>query len=95
MSDGEPDSDEYQMCVEYGDKIRQREEQNKIVSLSLAVDGADKDIMNQFSVNGCINIDSAKFINFFQFVSRSMSAMSRSGVTASVQKEDIADWANL
>lgn len=95
MSDGEPDSDEYHMCVEYGDEIRQREEQNKIVSLSLAVDGADKDIMNQFSVNGCINIDSAKFINFFQFVSRSMSAMSRSGLTASVQKEDIADWANL
>lgn len=79
ISDGAP-TDSWQTAAA---QSRQLSENRKLVSLAIGVQGADLNILGQFSSRPAKTLQGLKFREFFQWLSASMSRVSASASTSS------------
>lgn len=69
--------------------------QRKLVSLPVGVQGADLDVLSQFSSKPAVALDGLKFRELFQWLSASMARVSAStSCDASVQLPSMDSWAS-
>lgn len=88
ISDGTP-TDSWQAAAQ---NARSLAEQRKLVVLSIGVQGADLSKLGQFSSKAAKQLDGLKFREFFQWLSASMSRVSSSNSTASVNLPKTDSW---
>lgn len=96
MSDGEPTDNGF--AEEVAEKLIDLETDKKLVSVPLAVDGADMHFMNKLSVNGATKIETSDIVGFFKFLSASMSSFASTGKTNLNQgniQQQISDWGDI
>ena len=79
ISDGAP-TDTYSAAAQQAKALS---EQRKLVVLPIGVDGADLNILGQFSSRGAKKLQGLKFNEFFEWLSASMSQVSASASTSS------------
>lgn len=79
ISDGAP-NDNYQQAMTEAYNLSQN---RKLVVLPVGVDGADMNILSQFSSRGAKKLSGLKFNEFFEWLSASMSRVSASASTSS------------
>lgn len=92
ISDGTP-TDSWRLAAQ---KAKQLSTERKLVALMVGVEGAQMDILNQFSSRPAIKLDGLKFAEFFEWLSASMSRVSASASTASaVSLPAIDGWASI
>ncbi|MEH6577384.1 MAG: VWA domain-containing protein [Amphritea sp.] len=71
-------------------------EQRKLVVLPVGVEGAQMDILSEFSSRPALKLDGLKFREFFQWLSASMSRVSSSGsTTAAVNLPPMDGWSSI
>ena len=78
ISDGAP-TDHYSAAAQQAKTLS---EQRKLVVLPIGVDGADLNILGQFSSRGAKKLQGLKFNEFFEWLSASMSRVSASASTS-------------
>ena len=92
ISDGAP-TDGY---IHAAQQAKMLSEQRKLVVLPIGVDGADMNILNQFSSRGAKKLHGLKFNEFFEWLSASMSQVSSSASTSSSIKLPSTDgWDSI
>lgn len=92
ISDGAP-TDSYTHVAQ---QTKTLSEQRKLVVLPIGVDGADMNILNQFSSRGAKKLQGLKFNEFFEWLSASMSQVSASASTSSSIKLPSTDgWDSI
>ncbi|MFV5525599.1 VWA domain-containing protein [Acinetobacter variabilis] len=92
ISDGAP-TDSYAHVAQQAKILS---EQRKLVVLPIGVDGADMNILNQFSSRGAKKLQGLKFNEFFEWLSASMSQVSASASTSSSIKLPSTDgWDSI
>lgn len=70
--------------------------QRKLVSLPIGVQGADLDVLSQFSSKPAVALDGLKFRELFQWLSASMARVSASTSSdASVQLPSMDSWGSI
>jgi len=70
--------------------------QRKLVSLPIGVQGADLDVLSQFSSKPAVALDGLKFRELFQWLSASMARVSASTSSdASVQLPSMDSWGSV
>lgn len=70
--------------------------QRKLVSLPIGVQGADLDVLSQFSSKPAVALDGLKFRELFQWLSASMARVSASNSSdASVQLPSMDSWGSV
>ena len=70
--------------------------QRKLVSLPIGVQGADLDVLSQFSSKPAVSLDGLKFRELFQWLSASMARVSASTSSdASVQLPSMDSWGSV
>lgn len=79
ISDGAP-TDSWQDAAQ---RARDLSSQRKLLSLPLGVEGADLDILGQFSAKGALRLQGLKFREFFMWLSASLARVSASSSSAS------------
>lgn len=92
ISDGAP-TDSYSAAAQQAKALS---EQRKLVVLPIGVDGADLNILGQFSSRGAKKLQGLKFNEFFEWLSASMSQVSASASTSSSVKLPTTDgWDSI
>ena len=92
ISDGAP-TDTYSAAAQQAKALS---EQRKLVVLPIGVDGADLNILGQFSSRGAKKLQGLKFNEFFEWLSASMSQVSASASTSSSVKLPTTDgWDSI
>jgi uncharacterized protein YegL len=92
ISDGAP-TDSWQGAA---NQARSMAENRKLVVIPVGVDGADLNILGQFSNRGAKELSGLKFKELFQWLSASMSRVSGSASTsASVQLPPTSGWDSI
>ncbi len=92
ISDGAP-TDAYQHAASQAHSLSA---QRKLVCLPVGVQGADLNVLGEFSHRGAKMLDGLKFHEFFDWLSASMSRVSASASTsASVQLPSMDGWASI
>lgn len=92
ISDGEP-NDSWQAAAA---RARQIAGERKLVSLAIGVEGADMQILGEFSNRPAVKLDGLKFTEFFEWLSASMSRVSQSSsTTAKVDLPPMNGWASI
>jgi uncharacterized protein YegL len=96
ITDGEPDvGDDWRGAAE---ATRHAESQNKVTFFSVGVPGADMGVLRQFSRRPPVTLTDLKFREMFIWLSRSLTAVSRSNThsggtkDAKVKVEGELDW---
>lgn len=82
ISDGAP-TDSYQSIAS---QCYQLSNERKLVVLPIGVQGADMNVLSQFSSRGAKKLDGLKFNEFFEWLSASMSRVSSSASTSATVK---------
>ena len=70
------------------------EKNGDVTVIPVAVDGANVDLLSQISSNPVVKIDSDDFGKFFEFMSRSMSSLSRTGIAIQATTENVQSGIN-
>lgn len=92
VSDGAPDYG-WQDAAQRASRLSA---QRKLVSLPIGVQGADLDVLSQFSSKPAVALDGLKFRELFQWLSASMARVSASTSSdASVQLPSMDSWGNI
>jgi uncharacterized protein YegL len=92
ISDGAP-GDAWQAAAQ---RARELSSQRKLVSLPIGVDGADLNVLSQFSSKGAVALDGLKFHELFLWLSASMARVSASASSdASVQLPSMDSWGSI
>lgn len=92
ISDGSP-TDSWQMAA---NQTKSLAEQRKLVVIPVGVDGADLNILGQFSNRGAKALSGIKFKEFFQWLSASMSRVSASSSTSeSISLPNTSGWDSI
>ncbi len=92
ISDGAP-TDYWQDAAQ---EARELSANSKLVSLPIAVQGADMQILSAFSSKPAIALDNLKFRELFQWLSASMARVSGSNSSAAtVQLPSVASWTSI
>ncbi len=92
ISDGAP-TDSYNAAAQQAKALS---EQRKLVVLPIGVEGADLNILGQFSSRGAKKLQGLKFNEFFEWLSASMSRVSASASTSSSVKLPTTDgWDSI
>lgn len=92
MSDGEPTDDWEDAAAE----CRAAEEAHKVTVMPIAVgDGANKQVLDQFSSRGAVRMDGLKFNELFIWLSRSVRVVSKAAKDETVQLPPIDSWASV
>ena len=92
ISDGAP-TDTYSAAAQQAKALS---EQRKLVVLPIGVDGADLNILGQFSSRGAKKLQGLKFNEFFEWLSAGMSQVSASASTSSSVKLPTTDgWDSI
>lgn len=92
ISDGSP-TDAWQDAAQHA---RTLSTQRKLVSLPIGVQGADIEVLSQFSSKRAVALDSLKFRELFLWLSASMARVSASTSSdASVQLPSIDSWGSI
>lgn len=92
ISDGAP-SDTWQDAAQCAAELST---QRKLVSLPIGVQGADLDVLSQFSSKPAVALDGLKFRELFQWLSASMARVSASTSSdASVQLPSMDSWESI
>ena len=76
------------------DTIIPMEKNGDVTVIPVAVDGANVDLLSQISSNPVVKIDSDDFGKFFEFMSRSMSSLSRTGIAIQATTENVQSGIN-
>lgn len=94
MSDGMP-TDDWQYVA---DRCRRAEEDSKVAVFPIAVEGADADVLGEFSRNGRRAVKQLKGLQFrelFQWLSTSMQVVSQSTPGGQAQLPSTDTWASV
>ena len=92
ISDGAP-TDSWRSAA---NKAQRLSTERKLVALMVGVEGAQMDILSQFSSRPALKLDGLKFAEFFEWLSASMSRVSMSASTAaSVSLPAVDGWASI
>ena len=92
ISDGAP-NDAWQAAAR---RAKNLSAQRKLVSLTIGVEGADLQILGEFSSRPAIKLDGLKFAQFFEWLSASMSRVSASASTSSsIDLPPMDSWASI
>lgn len=92
ISDGAP-TDEWEDAAQRASTLSA---QRKLVSLPIGVQGADLDVLSQFSCKPAVALDGLKFRELFQWLSASMARVSASTSSdASVQLPGMESWGSI
>ncbi|ANG65134.1 glycosyl transferase family 2 [Marinobacterium aestuarii] len=92
ISDGAP-TDHWQSAAQ---RAKTLSGNRKMVALAVGVQGADMQVLGEFSNRPAIPLDGLKFGEFFEWLSASMSRVSASASTASrVDLPPMDSWANI
>jgi uncharacterized protein YegL len=92
ISDGAP-TDSWQDAAQRASTLSA---QRKLVSLPIGVQGADMDVLSQFSSKPAVALDSLKFRELFQWLSASMARVSASTSSdTSVQLPSMNSWGSI
>lgn len=92
ISDGAPTD----AWLDAARRTRALSEQRKLVSLPIGVEGADLNVLSQFSCKPAVALDGLKFRELFQWLSASMARVSASTSSdASVQLPGIDSWGSV
>lgn len=76
------------------DTIIPMESNGEITVIPVAVDYADVDMLSTLSSNPVVEISSNEFGKFFEFMSRSMSSLSRTGIAIQATTENVQSGIN-
>lgn len=92
ISDGAP-GDTWQDAAQRASALSA---QRKLVSLPIGVEGADLDVLSQFSSKPAVALNGLKFCELFQWLSASMARVSASTSSdASVQLPSMDSWGSI
>lgn len=92
ISDGEP-TDSWQAAAA---QARELSQQRKLVVMSIGVNGADLQVLGEFSSRPAKQLNGLKFREFFEWLSASMSRVSSSNSTsASVTLPQTSSWDSI
>ena len=76
------------------DTIIPMERNGEITVIPVAVDYADIDMLSKLSINPVVEISSDDFGKFFEFMSRSMSSLSKTGIAIQATTENVQNGIN-
>jgi len=88
ISDGVPTDDWHDVAR----RCREAEENRKCMIFPIAVEGADVDILGEFSNNKPKELDGLRFVELFQWLSSSLRGVSRSAPGEVVQMPSTDAW---
>ena len=92
MSDGSPNVGDHEQAAR---RVRQLEDQRRIVVFPIGIgDAADMEVLSLFSKRGALHLKGLHFAAFFEWLSRSVGAVSSSNVgdTVSLPKAGMDEW---
>jgi uncharacterized protein YegL len=89
ISDGEPTDYDWEIIAK---KCREAQEKNKVVIHAVGTQGANLDKLALFSTNTPKRLSGLRFTEFFLWLSRSVSCVSRAAPNAPALLEDTGDW---
>lgn len=89
ISDGEPTDYDWEIIAK---KCRDAQVNKKVVIHAVGTQGANLDKLAKFSTNAPKRLNGLRFTEFFLWLSRSVSCVSRAAPNAPDLLEDIGDW---
>lgn len=91
LTDGEP-TDDYTNAME---AVHEGERKKQFAFFAVGIQGANMDILRQISVRQPLSLQGLNFTSLFQWLSNSMSSVSRSSLDAEVTLETPSGWAKI
>lgn len=91
LTDGEP-TDDYTNAME---AIHEGEKNKQFAFFAVGIQGANMDILRQISVRQPLPLQGLNFTSLFQWLSNSMSSVSRSSLDAEIALESPSGWAKI
>ena len=91
ITDGEP-NDEWSNAVRL---VHEGENKKQFAFFAVGIDGANMNILSQISVREPLSLKGLNFTSLFQWLSNSMSNVSRSSLDAEIILESPSGWAKI
>ena len=89
ISDGEPTDYDWEIVAK---KCREAQQNKKVIIHAVGTQGANLDKLAKFSTNSPKRLSGLRFTEFFLWLSRSVSCVSRAAPNAPDLLEDTGDW---
>lgn len=93
ISDGAPCGEPSNAFNDAVQRVRQAEKEKKLTFFAVGVEGADLNLLNQFSARGALPLNGLRFAELFVWLSKSMQQVSASRTGEAVQMPSPANWA--
>ena len=91
ITDGSPTDD----CTRAIEAVHKGEKNKQFAFFAVGIQGADMDTLSQISVREPLMLDGLNFAELFQWLSNSMSSVSRSSLDAEIVLESPTGWAKI
>ena len=91
LTDGEP-TDDYTNAME---AVNEGEKNKQFAFFAVGIQGANMNILRQISVREPLSLKGLNFTSLFQWLSNSMSSVSRSSLDAEITLESPSGWAKI
>ena len=92
ITDGKPEHDSPDQLAQAADRVRDMEANRHLTFFGIGTESADMDALNRFSANPARRLQGTRFVELFQWLSNSITAISQSTIGERVQLPGTDSW---